>query len=267
MEVRHLACLLVCLLKTGQAVQTVFEYDSQSLTSVPDSISSELVELSLVYNLITQISQADFNDKYPDLKTLSFSDNKISFVESGCFKGTQLLFINLENNLLTNFPDFHEVNNTLLAVYVTSNAITKISEEEINYLTNLKYLHLAENPIVSLPDLPMNLPALQYLELTGISFHCCSGIAWIRRESEITIDTDTYPCNSQSKWTSSSLQDITEEMLLNEPCAVNGEYSTRGAESMLVFNIEYSSDILIYQLVEQYQLGLRRLDKGYMATC
>ncbi|ELT93791.1 hypothetical protein CAPTEDRAFT_190972 [Capitella teleta] len=225
MDVRHLVCLLVSLLKIERSVLASCAYHgSKGLTNVPHPMSSTLVDLRIDHNMLTQISQMDFNDIYPELMYIDISNNDISFVESGCFKGTQLRYITLGFNQLTSFPDFHEVSNTLKEVDVSSNKITKIFQEEINYLTKLEYFFLNSNPIISLPDLPMNLPAIKSLQLEGISFHCCCDVAWLRKP--INIQTDPRPCISPTKWTNTIMYDIPEEMMLNEPCVGSGGYRT-----------------------------------------
>ncbi|ELU05029.1 hypothetical protein CAPTEDRAFT_76898, partial [Capitella teleta] len=145
----------------------------RNLTSVPEDIARNVTRLYLPTNDITRIRQSDFNDKYPDLVGVALSSNRITSIESGCFRGTILERLQLDSNELTSIPDLHEVNNTLTELNVSSNEITTIAFEKLSYLTKLTDLDISDNRLSTLPDIAQFMPSLNELYLKDNPLDCC----------------------------------------------------------------------------------------------
>eukprot|EP00914_Ancora_sagittata_P018372 GHVO01036317.1.p1 GENE.GHVO01036317.1~~GHVO01036317.1.p1 ORF type:complete len:233 (-),score=17.99 GHVO01036317.1:98-796(-) len=212
--------LLVSLLLNCELTLSVkVDLSMKGLKSVPENINPNVTRLDIFKNQITEIRKSDFNDKYPDLTFVNMGVNKLWHIERGCFKGTKLTQMFLSSSLLSTIPDFREVSGTLIKLDLGYNQIAKITPDDVNYLTELNILVLRFNPLVSLPDLQVILPSLSSLVIEGVALACCCNIAWLKRTPPIAdLQIDTNPCISPSKWTNSTLQEITEEMMLNQPC-------------------------------------------------
>ncbi|ELU16899.1 hypothetical protein CAPTEDRAFT_195130 [Capitella teleta] len=222
MEIGRLMWMTVCLLNIGQTFGLYFSCLNHSgLTSIPGDIDPSVSYLYCKYNEISTITRSDFNDKYPELETVFLGWNKITSVERGCFKGTVLKLINFYDNQLTIFPDFYEVKNTLTMVSLAQNRITKISINEINYLTKLAKLYLSNNPLVQLPELTNLCPSLDLLYLIDIELECCQSTVWLKRIPDtLYVRMNEQPCSTPSKWNQTNWNDLTEDMLLQQPCGM-----------------------------------------------
>ncbi|ELU16898.1 hypothetical protein CAPTEDRAFT_195129 [Capitella teleta] len=222
MEIGRLMWMTVCLLDIEQTFGLYFSclYHS-GLTSIPGDIDPSVSDLDCRNNEISTITRSDFNDKYPDLETVSLSWNKITSVEYGCFKGTVLKLINLYDNQLTIFPDFYEVKDTLAIVSVAKNRITKISNNEINYLNKLATLYLNNNSLVQLPELANLCPSLDLLYLIDIELECCQSTVWLKRIPDtLYVQMNEQPCSTPLKWNQTNWNDLTEDMLLQQSCGI-----------------------------------------------
>lgn len=219
----RLVWVLGFLLNLGNASGEWIHFDSKGLTSIPDDIEPTVDLLYCSKNNISAIHRSDFNDKYPDLYYITLTDNIITSIESGCFRGTILTSIFLTRNQLTAFPDFHEVKDYLKHVFIAKNLITNISRGEVDYLTKMTELILQDNPIVQLPEITkLGLPVLKLLDLRGIEMDCCSSNVWLKRTPDILVlHIDYLPCSTPSKWTATPWVDITEDMLLLHHCGEN----------------------------------------------
>lgn len=222
MDILRLIWLLVCLVSNLNVEETFgvhVSFIDQGRSSVPDEMNPNITVLDIWSNEISVIKQTDFNDKYPALNIVNLDKNQIVYIENGCFRGTSLNSIYLSSNQLTAIPDFHEVSTTLTNLGLKDNKITEITANKISYLTKLERLYLSSNPIVSLADMHKNLPSLFRLGVEGIPFQCCCSVAWLKRISDLLIDTN--PCTHPWKWNSFSLDQITEEMLQEQPCGTS----------------------------------------------
>ncbi|ELU09677.1 hypothetical protein CAPTEDRAFT_208330 [Capitella teleta] len=222
MDILRLIWLIVCLVSNLNVEETFgvhVSFIDQGRSSVPDEMNPNMTILDIWNNEISVIKQTDFNDKYPALNIVNLDKNQIVYIENGCFRGTSLNFIYLSSNQLTAIPDFHEVSTTLTNLGLKANKITEITANEISYLTKLERLYLSSNPIVSLADMHKNLPSLFRLGVEGIPFQCCCSVAWLKRIPDLLIDTN--PCTHPWKWNSFSLDQITEEMLQEQPCGTS----------------------------------------------
>ena len=207
-------CFTFLFLSTADALTV--SYNNLGLTSIPEYINSAVSILYLANNYITEIRQTDFNDMYPNLETLSFYNNRRSYVEDGCFRGTVLKYISLDDNQLTTFPDFRQVNMTMKTISISLGKISRITAEDVNYLTALEALYLDQNPLIAMPDFFLLLPKLTTLDLQKISFSCCSEKAWMKSVSNLLIDTT--PCESPPSLIGVTWSSITMEQLEMEAC-------------------------------------------------
>ncbi|ELT90384.1 hypothetical protein CAPTEDRAFT_217380 [Capitella teleta] len=165
MEIRHVALLLICLLKLKNIFSITQIFDGEGLASVPSSIYPNVTELSCQANSITVIQQSDFNNKYPDLFSIDLDDNHISSIEVGCFTGTVLKKIWLAKNDLSAIPDFREVGETLENIDLGINRIAILEVGDLNYLTRLLSLNLRYNLITSVADGSFEGTKLRYVAL------------------------------------------------------------------------------------------------------
>ena len=86
-------------------------------------------------------------------RIIMLMNNNISIVDQDALVGmTALETFNLRNNLLTEFPNFLPVKNTILMIFLRNNFITTIPANIVE-LQVLEVLALSENPITYLPVL------------------------------------------------------------------------------------------------------------------
>ncbi|ELU03944.1 hypothetical protein CAPTEDRAFT_197199 [Capitella teleta] len=220
MEVRRLLWLLAYLLNIpGNTSELEENYYNTYLTSIPIFISTNVTSLIFYRNDISTIRKSDFNDQFPYLHHIDLNVNRITAIESGCFKGTILRSIHLNQNQLTMFPHFNEVKSTLEKITIRENAIVKLSREDVAYLSRISELDLRVNPIVHLPDFSKLLPSLAVLKIETIELECCWKNAWLKQTaSSLFIFMDIQPCKSPSKWNTTDWHQITDDMLLQQPC-------------------------------------------------
>ncbi|ELU14332.1 hypothetical protein CAPTEDRAFT_187142 [Capitella teleta] len=219
MEIHCLVWLVVCLLNTENTFGVPIDDTYQGLTSVRDDIDPSISVLICYGNFISSITKSDFNDKYQMLTEIYLDNNLITIIERGCFKGTALRDISFRDNLLTAFPDFSEVKDTLDAIYLKYNKIQKISRTEVDYLTKISSIDLSYNPLTQLPQLTLFHPSLIWLDLNEIELECCWITIWLKRKPDtLTVELDSAPCSHPSKWEVINWENINEEMLLQHTC-------------------------------------------------
>ncbi|ELU01439.1 hypothetical protein CAPTEDRAFT_206788 [Capitella teleta] len=220
----HLLVWLLCLLNSENSLGVSIWHGGQGLTSIPDNIETSVSELGCSNNNISAITKSDFNDKYPALVLITLKNNEITTVEYGCFKGTALRQIVLGWNLLTVFPDFREVKDTLEYIDLVNNKIPKISRTELDYLTKISGIQLNNNPLVQVPQLTRLLPTLNKLSVYGIELDCCSLTIWLKRKpNTLDLGMNIRPCSYPSTWNATKWESITEGMLLQNTCEVRKE--------------------------------------------
>ncbi|ELU01899.1 hypothetical protein CAPTEDRAFT_191327 [Capitella teleta] len=180
MKIHHLLWLLVCLANFEERLCGEVNLRFRHLTSVPEDITHNVTSLFLDTNDIKGIRQTDFNEKYQHLIWVSLKLNRITFIESGCFKGTILERLQLNSIKLTSIPDLREVSNTLTELYLGSNPITTIRVDDLSYLTQLNILGL--NGILStLHDVTQLMPSLQVLDLQQSPLNRCCSNLWLKQ--------------------------------------------------------------------------------------
>ncbi|ELU11105.1 hypothetical protein CAPTEDRAFT_209392 [Capitella teleta] len=217
MEIRHLLWLLVVVVSFEERFCLFVVFQGKHLTSVPGNISPAVWQIFLNINDITTIRQVDFNDKYPKLFDLVINDNRITTIESGCFKGTVLKMLILRANELTTFPDLLEVSHTLTILDLSSNKITTIEVDKLTYLTKLTTLYLSDNRLSTFPDIRHVMPSLADLWLMKNPLDCCCSNVWMKQvENGLSITLGN--CAHPPGWVHKPYSWITEDMLLRQPC-------------------------------------------------
>ncbi|ELT94913.1 hypothetical protein CAPTEDRAFT_192191 [Capitella teleta] len=218
MELYRMLWLFVFLTNFEEKLCELVNRQYNGLTFVPGDISPNVTELWLQGNAFTTIRQSDFNDKFTQLAQLKIRLNNISSIESGCFKGTVLQELYIDTNKLTSIPDLHEVSTTMEKLGLQFNQITKISMEDLSYLTKLKWLSLLNNLISTLPDFTQFMPALTELNLEENPLDCCQSTAWLKQVPSSVLNISQFPCKYPSKWNSTDWNATTSDMIWGQPC-------------------------------------------------
>ncbi|ELU13934.1 hypothetical protein CAPTEDRAFT_214953 [Capitella teleta] len=194
--------------------------DSNELTTVPDlhEVSKTLNVLSLGHNKITRLSATEFSS-LTELASLNISYNALQSIELNCFQGTLLKTLVLTKNKLTTVPDLRAVSSTLEVIHLNINKITKISLEDLHYLTKLTKLLVNKNSFSTFPDITVFMPSLTKLNLNSNLVRCCCSDAWMKQTpSNVSLTLSDYPCQDPSKWATTSWDEITVDMMLRQPC-------------------------------------------------
>lgn len=132
------------LLGTGRRLQQI-DVSRTGLFQVPEAFTHSVRFLSLVGNKISAIRCGDL-DSYPLLQSLDFSDNKIVNVEDDSLGRLEmLLFLNINNNLLTVIPK--TLPDELKYLSVSNNFIKNLTTSDFKELPNLRILLLQNNQI------------------------------------------------------------------------------------------------------------------------
>ena len=76
----------------------------------------------------------------------------ISQVSPSAFTGTQLKWLQLEHNSLTEFPDLRVVSATFGKLFIYRNKISVIPQELVDGMEKLWYIHITWNPLIQIPD-------------------------------------------------------------------------------------------------------------------
>uniref|UniRef100_A0A8D2J678 Uncharacterized protein n=1 Tax=Varanus komodoensis TaxID=61221 RepID=A0A8D2J678_VARKO len=125
------------------------------------SVLSSLQSLTLDGNNMESVSRP-FH--LPNLKYLSMENNKLQSFSGSFFTFFHnLLFLNLNGNLLTNIPDLP---NSLLSLKLNRNQLKMLKFEDMKQLANLSELCLSENQLSSVDGMQF-LSSLTRLELSG----------------------------------------------------------------------------------------------------
>ncbi len=124
--------------------------------------------------------------------------------------------IRLNNNYLKVIPDMTNVSNSLRVLDLSRNQITHVSKQRLERL-NLTELHMAENEIVSFPD--MNAPwgdHIVELELSGNHLSTIPRIASLNKYAKIYMGGNPIVCNCTLRYTSWSNTEGAECQLKHE---------------------------------------------------
>ncbi|ELU08135.1 hypothetical protein CAPTEDRAFT_71429, partial [Capitella teleta] len=142
--------------------------NNNKLTDFPDfsEVKDTIEEVYINNNEIKNISRMDIAN-LTRLFKIDLSHNQISSIETSCFKGTTLRWISLNNNKLTDFPDFSKVRDTIEEVYINNNEIKNISRMDIANLTSLFKIDLSYNQISSIETSCFKGTILRWISLNN----------------------------------------------------------------------------------------------------
>ena len=169
----------------------IYDGIDQGHTSVPTDIPSSKRSIFLNINNISHIDDESFNESFTDFSTVNYLylyKNKIENVSERAFMGFQnlryiSLYFNqfkhivfmvediprletllLDNNLLAHVPKFYGFFQSLTKLYIPGNFISHVCEEDFENITNIRYLYLGRNSLVTF-ELKLELPNLSNLDL------------------------------------------------------------------------------------------------------
>ena len=170
--VRVIYCSLCCFCIFPGCVPWSYPYDSskQNVTNVFEltHIPTETDFLNLSHNLLTEV----VGTLWPGLRMLDLRYNRIQEVRSSDWGESRSLdFLLLGSNQLLGLPDLNFLNATLVGLDVSNTKLLEIREDELVWLTQLRYLSLHGNSLSGV-DLQAFcvLPKLADLDLSNNSF-------------------------------------------------------------------------------------------------
>lgn len=143
--------------------QTKVVCEKQSLISIPKSLPTTTEYLSLVSNLLREITAESFKNLV-ELKVLKLTTNKISVIKKNSFKyQSKLVYLYLNNNNIQTIENGAFVGAiSLVHIYLTSNQLDHVPC--LNGLISLKKLLINTNKISN-----ASFPA-EYRQLKNISY-------------------------------------------------------------------------------------------------
>ncbi len=222
-------CIVVMRLLWHLACSHGNRYDAtnQSLVEIPSDIPSDVSEIALKENAITEIGNDSFSG-LPNLEMLFIGDNQLLNIHPEAFCGTVLQIAGLNNNNLSSVPGFLCLENTLEVVYLASNRLQAIGTSDFAGLNVLRVLYLSKNLIQEVEGLDINLGAsLETLNMQ-VNFLDNLNITWSHFSVLRVINLRN---NSLQQITTAGMNvSIVEKLLLsgnNMSCAnLVGEYTT-----------------------------------------
>ena len=161
-----LICAVVVLVGCGplitdpileKAIRAELEKPTGELT---EADLEEVTKLRLSYNQLTDVTGLE---KLTNLKYLELNNNQLTEVPKGLEKLTQLLELSLDSNQLTEVPKGLEKLTQLNRLNLLGNRLTDVTGLE--KLTQLTWLHLSSNQLTDVKGLE-KLTQLEYLYLT-----------------------------------------------------------------------------------------------------
>ena len=140
-----------------KAIRAELEKPTGELT---EADLEEVTKLRLSYNQLTDVTGLE---KLTNLKYLELNNNQLTEVPKGLEKLTQLLELSLDSNQLTEVPKGLEKLTQLNRLNLLGNRLTDVTGLE--KLTQLTWLHLSSNQLTDVKGLE-KLTQLEYLYLT-----------------------------------------------------------------------------------------------------
>ncbi|ELU13121.1 hypothetical protein CAPTEDRAFT_202559 [Capitella teleta] len=202
--------LVVVLIVFSYFIAVVVTYDNSTLYINLDNQNHPVIRHSY------------FNDKFPNLASISLQSCQIVSIEDGCFSGTKLRNIKLKNNQLTTFPDFRLVNRTLEVISIINNKVTEITSSDIGYLLNLTALYVGGNPLIRILEFPKFLPSLVAFGINTTPLSCCWDKLWLKGdELSTSFSNSSTPCHEPSALVGVTWMSITRETLSATPCGIH----------------------------------------------
>ena len=147
----------------------------RQLNVVPSNLPSNIQEVDLSYNNLTELSNDSFN-QYRDLEEVCLSHNKIWKLESGTFQSlSSLQVLYLDNNIITDLPNFLFQGNPLLwKLSLRFNKLDHIPNAALRRIRKLNVVSLKGNQISNL-DLE-SFSTWRYLGFIDLSENSLSSI-------------------------------------------------------------------------------------------
>ena len=175
------------------------------LKKVPrlENICEQLHDLELRANRITVFDE-EILDSMINLRYLALEDNKLTYfpvAENGPLNS--LNYINLNGNKFTSFPSVSYITG-LRELIIANNPISAVSEDDVKDMLNLHLLVLGGTLVHTMPDMCALLPSLNSLNINEIPLKCDIHTAWIKLHEGTTpfnIDRSEAPCGHGSFWT------------------------------------------------------------------
>ncbi|KAK2141133.1 hypothetical protein LSH36_1156g00050 [Paralvinella palmiformis] len=153
----HANVLMVfCLIRACSA--KTFDLSNSGITYFPNSVSWVVSYMKLDHNLIRHV---DYIKPYP-----------------------YLAIFNLHDNLLTQFPNFTNITDTLTEIYLGKNWIRYIPSQLMDILTNLTILEMSNNQLTIIPDVPGPAHTLYRLDLASNDFSDFPALSRLGRRLE-----------------------------------------------------------------------------------
>ncbi len=172
-------CIVVMLLLWHLDCFLGNRYDgaNKGLVAIPSDIPSDVNEVALKENAITEIGNDSLNG-LSKLEVLYIGNNQLTSIHPEAFCGTVLRIAGLNNNNLSTVPDFLCLGNTLETVFLGSNRIQAIGTSDFAGLNVLRELYISKNLIQEVEGLDINLgSSLQILNMQ-VNFLDNLNITW-----------------------------------------------------------------------------------------
>ena len=168
--------MVILFVQINRSSCQTYDGSNQGHTSVPGDIPSGRTAITLNNNEISHVDDESFNETFTDFSTvysLYLYRNKIENVSERAFMGFQnvryiSLYFNqlkhiafmvediprletliLKNNLLSHVPKFHGFFPSLTRLHIAGNFISHVCEEDFENITNIRYLYLGRNSLIT----------------------------------------------------------------------------------------------------------------------
>ena len=192
-----------------------------ALPSFSSVIYDNLVYLDLS-NFITDLSNYEFSGTFKNLQVLKLNgyvitDNKLAALLTKVESNLKQLDLS-GNYLITTFPDLSRYNN-LTRLELGDLAVTEITQEDLQHLSQLEYLDIRYNVLVTIADMRSHLTSLRELRVFPqyqTNLICDCSLTWMKRVSFDIVSVESFPCAAPVSLRNIEWVDITYEMIMTE---------------------------------------------------
>ena len=154
-----------------------FTISHAGLKVVPVSdIPVEVSKLIMEHTKISRIPNYTFS-LYSSLEELTISHSRINDISPTAFSGTNLVYLSLRNNNITNIPDLNSVRFTLISLIMEANPLVDASFDDWGIFERLDYLNLYNCQLIVFPRVnwTYTMPQLKTLDVGKNLFSALSG--------------------------------------------------------------------------------------------
>ena len=139
---------------------------------------------------------------------------------------TDVAQIAMPNNELTEIPDFKLLAGSITTLDFNQNNIKDISNhlDRINALTNLQILQLANNGVVTMPNVCLIRP-LSTFDLQSNSFHCDCRLRWLKAADMASSNPNAFIIDSCASPPNMAVGTWNDQQLEDFKCDGKPEYS------------------------------------------